>query len=387
MAKKRLKKKPASKTKDRELWFLQAILDSVPLAIFCKDYESKIGKFVGWNATAEKLWGLKFAEVLGKSDFDFFPEDQAKFFQEKDLLTIEKMQQVFIEEEPVESPIVGHRTVRTWKVPVKDINGKPRYLLGISQDMTERKDLESQLEQQRMVAINAAKLASLGEMAGGLAHEINNPLAIIKSYNDRLARLNSEDSITTEEIEKITQKIESTVKRITSIVDGLRNFSREGSNDPIVEESLSEVIDETVSFCRERFNHFGVNLVFDVATDIQCECRKVQLAQVLINLLNNALDAASISQEKWVRISAEDVGGAVQILVSDSGGGVPKDNQDKIFQPFFTTKDVGKGTGLGLSICKGLVESIGGALELSPDKSHTTFIISLPKKQKNRSAA
>jgi signal transduction histidine kinase len=117
------------------------------------------------------------------------------------------------------------------------------------------------------------------------------------------------------------------------------------------------------------------------AAPVEFRCRPVEISQVLVNLLNNAFDAAKLtpSEQPWVEIRVEDQPSRLKIAVLDSGAGVARENRDKIMQPFFSTKELGKGTGLGLSVSKGIIESHGGFLEFRDDLPHTCFEVSIPK--------
>ena len=115
---------------------IELIAKHMPAALFCKDYSSGVGKFVLWNTAAEKLWGLRSARVVGRTDYELFPKDQADYFKEKDLQVIQSNQPLYIESERVDSPVIGQRTVRTWKIPVKLGDDHLPFLLGISWDIT-----------------------------------------------------------------------------------------------------------------------------------------------------------------------------------------------------------------------------------------------------------
>jgi C4-dicarboxylate-specific signal transduction histidine kinase len=188
-------------------------------------------------------------------------------------------------------------------------------------------------------------------MSSGIAHEINNPLTIIYGKNYQIRKMASDASPPNEKIIKLSNDIEKTVGRISGIVKGLKNFSRDGANDTFEQKSVKEMIEETLSFCSGRFLHHSVNLqVGEIPERLILECRPVQISQVLLNLLGNAFDAIQGLSEKWVRIEACEHGNCIEISVTDCGNGIPEPLREKIMEPFFTTKDVGKGTGLGLSI-------------------------------------
>ena len=354
--------------------FMEMVVDSLPLAMFSKDYRSGTGIFVGWNRTAEKLWGLKKEEVLGKSDFDLFPPDQAAYFKEKDLETIDLGDLIYIDEEPVDPASTGRVLVRTWKVPMAG-----RYLLGISQDITAQRSMERQLEKQKLIALQSARMASLGEMAGGIAHEINNPLAIIKSTVSLMGKMHQAGRLEDEFFHEMVGSIHATIDRIKAIVNGLRDFSRDGSGDDFDRTPVNGIVLEAVGFCREMFLNKGIDLRVNLSVNGNpVDCRHVQISQVLINLLNNARFAVDGSRGAWVEVRTRSHGEKVIISVTDSGDGIDAAVRDRIFEPFVTTKKAGHGSGLGLSIAKSLIEDHGGRLYLDEKAEFTSFVIELP---------
>jgi C4-dicarboxylate-specific signal transduction histidine kinase len=180
-------------------------------------------------------------------------------------------------------------------------------------------------------------------------------------------------------------KVVKAADRISIIIRGLRAFSRQADKDPFKAASVSGIIQDTLSFCREKMRHEGVELVVDVSADVEIECRSVQISQVLLNLLNNANDAVRDLESRQIRISTFEAEESAVIQVEDTGSGVPENITTRIFEPFFTTKEVGQGTGLGLSIAKGIVDEHHG--EIYVDKNHRSrFTIRLPKRQTASSA-
>lgn len=235
------------------------------------------------------------------------------------------------------------------------------------------------LEVEYRKQLQVQKMSSLGEMAGGIAHEINNPLSIILIRLFNLRRdLKNKIAATDGTFENI-DKIESTVNRIAKIIRALRSFSRNAENDPRENIDISKVINETLDLCSERFASAGIDLTVKSDTDIKVLGRATEISQVLLNLLNNSYDALSKKKNGHVEIRAHKLkDGQVEILVEDSGNGIPSQIADKIMEPFFTTKEVGRGTGLGLSISKGIIEGHRGKLSLLPSTGKTTFQILLP---------
>lgn len=264
--------------------------------------------------------------------------------------------------------------VDTTIVPVLAESGKPTQHIAIRVDISARKNAEMSL-------ITASKMAALGEMAAGIAHEINNPLTIISGRASRLDLLIKKNRFDMDLFSSELKLINDTVMRIAKIVRGLKTYSRSGEEDPFETILLEQVISETIGLCQERFNSSGVDLKIQSVPNIQIQCRAVQISQVLLNLLNNSFDAVEKMKEPWVRVDFEFVNETVKIIITDCGGGIPPHVAEKLMQPFYTTKIVGKGTGLGLSLSKSFIEKHNGKFWLDQDCPNTRFIIELPIKQ------
>jgi PAS domain S-box-containing protein len=251
-----------------------------------------------------------------------------------------------------------------------------RYIWSLIEDTSERKRLERDVERERMKAIQASKLATLGEMAAGIAHEINNPLTIIEGFATMLPELLCEgDEVRAEEA---VRAIVEATRRAAQIVQGLRKFARESDHESMADVPIRTLVEEALGLCRTRIRNHGVELRVDSATQARVHCNDIELTQVLINLLNNAFDAALEGREKWIAVESRSVGDAVEVRVRDSGPGVPPEIRDEIFRPFFTTKTPGRGTGLGLSISRGIVQRLGGSLSLDLDAPETCLVLRLP---------
>jgi PAS domain S-box-containing protein len=251
-------------------------------------------------------------------------------------------------------------------------------------DISERKSAETAFILQREKLVAASKLSSLVEMAGGIAHEINNPLAIIIGQASRIRRRYERGILDTDKLGDDLGRIESTAQRIAKIVRGLRSFSRSSENDPMEVTTVTDIIDDTLELCQEKFRVHAIELILDVASDIRINCRRSQIAQLLMNLLSNAYDAVDDLSNKWIKVEAYTNDDWITIEVSDSGEGIDPAIREKIMQPFFTTKEQGRGTGLGLSISQGISEDHGGSLRLEPNAEHTTFIVRLPLFEEDR---
>jgi C4-dicarboxylate-specific signal transduction histidine kinase len=235
------------------------------------------------------------------------------------------------------------------------------------------------LPQTPSTGLGSARLASLGEMVAGIAHEINNSLAIINGRVQILRTKAVSGQLSSEELLLALDKLSQTVFRVSKIITGLRSFVRPGTGETPEDLLPVRAIEDALDFCKGRFHKQNTRIVLEVTSTRLVRCVPVQLSQILLNLLNNSLHALDGSAERWVRIEAHDVDGEmVEFKVVDSGQGVAADISERIFEPFFTTKDFSKGTGLGLSISRGLAESNGGALFIDKHASHTTFVLRLP---------
>jgi C4-dicarboxylate-specific signal transduction histidine kinase len=251
--------------------------------------------------------------------------------------------------------------------------------LVLAKDLTQKRKSEKEVEQQRASMATSSKLASLGEMAAGVAHEINNPLSIILTKASKLIQIvsNIEDS-NKEKIITDLEKMIANSTRIAKIVKGLRAFARSADTDPFEIVSIQNIVEDALTFCTARFKNHNVNLIVDNIPNVLLNCRATQISQVILSLLNNSFDAIQNVEDKWIKLEVKQrTDNKVNIIVTDSGAGIPKEVADKIMQPFFTTKDIGKGTGLGLSISIGIIHEHAGTLMLDEDSKFTRFTITL----------
>lgn len=229
---------------------------------------------------------------------------------------------------------------------------------------------------------NASKMATLGEIAAGVAHEINNPLHTLTLTSHLLQRLANAGRLSTEVLQSHLDKVDTCVRRMATIVAELKAFSRDSSHDDYRCASLTTLIHETLDLCHSRLLSKDVELrVSEVSDRWEVECRPSQISQVLLNLLNNAFDAVLEQEIRWIKLEVQDKGTLFEISVTDSGPGIPKDVARKIMSPFFTTKPPGKGTGLGLSISGNIMTDHGGSLALDSNSPNTRFVMTLPKTQ------
>jgi len=242
---------------------------------------------------------------------------------------------------------------------------------------------QNRIQDQQSKMLHKTKLASIGEVAASIAHEINNPLTIINGNVGLLRRiLGGRTEVSHPKASQYLESIEKTVLRIDKIIRGLKALSRESAGDPFEDVDLVSSIINANSVMREKFQGRGIQIRETLPqTRASVECRPVQIEQIMINLLTNSYDAIYDLKEKWVDISILENGDAWQVVITDSGFGIAENLRDKIMQPFFTTKAINHGTGLGLSISKAIAEEHGGSLELDVACVNTCFVLTLPKRQ------
>jgi PAS domain S-box-containing protein len=265
--------------------------------------------------------------------------------------------------------------VDTFVSPLFDSNQNIDGFMAVRIEITEKKLLESQVEVERERATIHAQLASIGEMSAGIAHEINNPLSVLKGMADLLPRkVESKEGILS-----VQASLHRAIDRITKIVKGLKRLSHQSLNEKGDVALLSDIMNDTLDFCKEILSKKGVDIQVGEIPVAKVQCHPVQISQVLLNLINNARDAIALNDEKWIRVESTYDDESIFIKIIDSGHGIAPEIAQKMMEPFFTTKTVGKGTGLGLSLSLRIIKEHQGKLEYLADEPNTTFLIQLPR--------
>lgn len=262
--------------------------------------------------------------------------------------------------------------------------GEKRNLVILSAKDARDSRLLNELKNSQHQMIQTTKFAALGEMVGGVAHEINNPLGIIQADAEMIAELIEDTPIDIKLVKKMCREMSETIFRISDIIKSLKVISREGTNDPFLKESLSVILKESLILCKGvcRQNDVVLKTPKNIK-DIQLKCRATQIIQVFMNLIRNSIDAIKDLKEKWIKIEIKETQDNIKIFFIDSGSGISQDVQEKMFHPFYTTKEVGKGTGLGLSVVKKVVEAHKGNIYVDRENSNTCFVVELSKKIKD----
>jgi C4-dicarboxylate-specific signal transduction histidine kinase len=227
--------------------------------------------------------------------------------------------------------------------------------------------------------LRTEQLASLGEMAAGIAHELGTPLGALQGRLEMLEQKLASGRADLDEVRKTVAIASALGDRMTRIVRAVRTLARDASADPFVEVPLERILRDTSAIAEERLRKLDVELRVGPCDErLHVPCREAQIVQVLLNLISNSADAVQELPERWIRIDVSRGADAVEIAVTDSGPGIPPALRSRVMQPFFTTKGPGLGTGLGLSVSRALVESHAGTLSLDPASPRTRFVVALP---------
>ncbi|PTX99589.1 histidine kinase [Verrucomicrobia bacterium LW23] len=356
-----------------------ALIDEARDAILVRTLDHRI---LFWSKGAERLYGWSSAEAVGKHVNELLYRKQVAFL-EATQITIEKGE--WYGELQQHTKTGALLTVESRWTLLRDDTGKPKSVLAINTDVTERKKVELQF-------LRAQRLESIGTLAGGIAHDLNNVLAPIL-MGATLLKIQSDNKTSAD----VLNLIESSVRRGAELVKQVLSFAR-GVEGARVAVHIGDVINEVAGIIRSTFPKH-INFTSSVSDDIWIiESDPTQIHQVFLNLCVNARDAMpnggalSVTADN-VTIDAQyaaqqptiSEGHYVRIRISDTGTGIAKDHLDKIFEPFFTTKEIGKGTGLGLSTTLGIIRSNGGMITVESEVGKgTTFILYMPTPAENR---
>lgn len=358
---------------------LRALIDTIPDFIYVKD---TVGRFVLSNSVLACFLGVtRPDEVVGKTDFDYFPPEVAARNDADERAIMQSGQPVVNREELVGDRAGNQRWLLTTKIPLRKSDGRMIGLIGISRDITERKLLEAQL-------LQAQKMESVGRLAGGIAHDFNNLLTALTSY----AELALDALSPTHPARDDLIGIQKTARRAAGITRLLLAFARTQIMEPRV-INLNDLILDTNRLLRPLISE-DIELVTRLSADLwTVRADLVQIQQVLINLTINARDAMPtggqlVIETANVMLGYTDAhqhfgmtaGDYVTFAISDTGVGMDATVQAHLFEPFFTTKEPGRGTGLGLATSYGIVKQHGGNIRFQSAPGHgTTFIIYLPR--------
>ncbi len=352
---------------ERSKNFLNSVIENLPIMVFVKDAEHL--RFVRWNKAAEDVTGLARDTIFGKSDYDFFPQDEADSFTRKDRDIIESRCLQDIPEEPLVTVHQGTRILHTRKIPIFNAQGQPEYLLGISEDITERKQDEEALRKAKEAAEAAS--VSKSQFLANMSHEIRTPMNGVLGMAELLLA-----TPLTEKQRHLTNSVHRSGTALLSIINSILDFSKVEAGKLELEQvefELRETIEEAVDLFADPAERKGLDLTCFLPTEIPDRAigDPARLRQVLENLVGNAVKFTKRGEVTvWLHLLAQDAQTlTVKCAVTDTGIGIAPQALAGLFTPFSqadgsTTRQFG-GTGLGLAIVKQLVQLMGGEVGIA----------------------
>jgi PAS domain S-box-containing protein len=376
-------RKQAEEALEEERRFLRQVIDIDPNFIFAKDRE---GRFTIVNQAVADAYGTTVDDLIGKTDADFNRNrEEVEFFHQMDLEVIDTLKERFIPEERLTDAHGRVRWLQTVKRPIIDKDSIANQVLGASTDITQRKQAESELQRNRQELAHVTRISTMGELAASLAHELNQPLTAILGNAQAAQRFLAANPADLEEVREILKDIVQDDRRATEVIQRMRALVKkeEVAFAPL---DVAEVIRDVARLIHTDAVLLNVDVAFELMPALPLLVGdRVQLQQVVLNLMLNAFDAMKDcpTNERRVILRVEpDDAGAVKVAVRDRGIGLSRDQLDKIFQPFYTTKR--DGLGMGLSISHSIVTDHRGRLwaENNPDRG-ATFYFTVPVEKRD----
>jgi PAS domain S-box-containing protein len=357
--------------------FLDSVIENLPSMLFVKD--AKELKFVKFNKAGEELLGYSREDFIGKSDYDFFPKEQAEFFTQNDRAVLESGKLQDIREEVVTTKNHEVKTLETKKIPIFDEKGRPKYLLGISNDITERKITENELKLKSEELIRSN--AELEQFAYVASHDLQEPLRMVTSYVQLLEK-RYKDKLDQDAKEFIAFAVDGS-NRMRTLIQSLLEYSRVNRVKPFEKINLNELINVVLQDLRETIQTNNAKIIVNELPEITGD--HTLIGQLFQNLIANAIKFKG-DKDPEVIISGEKKDKEFLFSVKDNGIGIEKEYSKKIFVIFqrLHSKDKYPGTGIGLAICKKIVERHGGVIwmESEPGKG-STFYFTIKEDAKN----
>jgi PAS domain S-box-containing protein len=368
----------AEKDRDRNREFLDRIIECIPVLILVKDARTR--RYLLVNKAVEEMWGIPREGMIGRTPQEVFDKESAQMIEANDQKLLTLGSNSYIPEHKIETP-GGMRTVVTNRIAVRDRDGQIQYILGVVEDVTERKAVEDQLRQSQ-------KMESIGQLTGGIAHDFNNMLTVITGTIDIVA-----DAVKDKpQLAAIAKLISEAADRGSDLTGHLLAFARRQPLQPCETDINALMVQSEKLLLRTLGEEIDIELRLETAV-WPALVDPTQLTTALLNLAVNARDAMPnggkltletsnfVVDESYVDDNRDARPGSyVVIAVSDTGCGIPEAIRQRVFEPFFTTKAVGKGTGLGLSMVYGFIRQSNGYIKLCSEEGQgTTFKLYLPR--------
>lgn len=365
-------------TLEEQLRFLLKLQDTIPNPIFYKDSS---GRYMGCNKVFEEFVGLTKEEIIGRTAHDIFPSDLADQYQQMDT-ELFSHPGVQAYESSVRYADGSRRDVVFNKATFTNADGTPVGLVGVFVDITEQKRLEKERLEARERMARIEKLTSLGIMAAGIAHEVNQPLNSLKVTADSLLYwYNRGKTLETKKVIEGLQRISSQAERIDSYIKRVRSIFQTGRSVPLSPCDLNQAVRKAVDHLKEQLTFYSIEVNKQLCSSLpRVLGDQVLLEEAVNNLLINAIQSLAIADVSPKKIVCRTwVEEQVVLEVSDNGPGVDESIKEKIFEPFFSTRTAGEGMGLGLSIVHSIINSLNGVIAVNRGEcGGAAFTVKIP---------
>lgn len=366
------RKKAEEKLKSSQS-FLNSVIENIPNMIFVKD--AKELRFVRLNKAGEELLGYSREELLGKNDYDFFPKEEADFFTRKDKETLKNKELLHIPEEFIETKTRGKRILETKKIPLLNEQGKPLYLLGISNDITDRKKTEAELKQKsEEITRSNAELEQFAYLA---SHDLQEPLRTVTSYV-QLLKNRYKDQLDKDANEFIDFAVSGS-NRMRNLINSLLQYSRANRVKAFENVDCNELLDEVLENMNSIIQETGTTFYYKNLPVVHGD--RVLLSELFQNLFSNSIKFRNGATPE-INISCKEEKNHYLFSVRDNGIGIDPKYSGKIFEIFQRLHTVDKypGTGIGLAICRKIVERHGGKIWIESEAGNgSTFHFTISK--------
>ncbi|MCU1332645.1 MAG: hybrid sensor histidine kinase/response regulator [Candidatus Angelobacter sp.] len=365
--------------------FLDSVIENIPVMVFIKD--AKTLRFVRVNSACEQVTGYKREELIGKSDLDFFPETQANGFMAQDRKALETGELVDVPEETIQTRHLGERTLHTQKIPLVGADGRPGYLLGLSEDVTERLQYQGQievknqeLEQRNSEVVRTNHLKS--QFLASMSHELRTPLNAILGFSELLLDQSAGPLVGKQK--RWVDFIQKGGRHLLQLINDILDLSKiEAGQVEINAESFPVEVatPEVLSTIRPLLLTKKISLSSKMDPELMVLADRLRFKQILYNLLSNAVKFSPV--EGQIAIEAAQEGSMVRFAICDNGIGIAPQHQQVIFEEFHQVESRDgvpkEGTGLGLAITRRLVEQQGGEISVESELGKgARFIFTLP---------
>ncbi|MDP3301143.1 MAG: PAS domain-containing sensor histidine kinase [Sulfuricurvum sp.] len=353
---------------------LHSVTESIDDLIFYKDLNFR---YIGCNSSFSNFFGFSVETIIGKEDSELYESQYASLFREMDQMMLKEMK-ARTNNEWVKNVKGEDVYLLTTKAPLINSNGELFGLVGISRDITKEFYLEEEVKSQQAMLIEQNRLAALGEMIGNIAHQWRQPLNTLGLIVQDLQEAYHFSEVNEDYIDNTSSKAMEQINYMSQTIDDFRNFFSPNKDKKLF--YISKSISDAIEMLLPDMNKYEIMCQTTVDEKLTVYGLRNEFTQVLLNLIKNAQDALleNHAKNRRIHITVKNDDNKVEISIADNAGGIPETIIDRIFEPYYTTREEGKGTGLGLYMSKMIIEEhMGGSLSVQNSKEGAIFTILL----------